>query len=222
MSLRLRFLVLALLLCGARTACAQYYYGPSYGSTDYPVHWYVMGGLSQPIGSNTNDILQTGWDFGFGVAFRQSGSPFALRVELNYASNNASRALLSEGAQQTGLQVTGGWADLWSLTVNGEARMPLGHGAYGYVVAGGGGYYTQLNITGYGNGYFCYPWWGYCYYGSGPVVASNNTTKFGWNAGLGVSFPLRNGSNMFVEARYNAIQLPQTLEYVPITVGWRF
>jgi opacity protein-like surface antigen len=220
MSTRLKFIALALLLFGSRSALAQYYYG---SPSDYPVHWYVMGGLSQPVGSNTNDILQSGWDVGFGVAFRQSGSPFALRLELNYASNNASRALLSQGAEQTGLQVTGGWADLWSLTANGEARVPLGvGGAYGYVVAGVGGYYTQLNIQGYGNGYFCYPWWGYCYYGTGPVVASNNTTKFGWNAGVGVGWPLRNGMNMFVEARYNAIQLPQTLEYIPITVGVRF
>ena len=216
-------LAAALILVPAAYAQGPYssYYGPYYSQDQLPWHGYVLGGFSQPVG-NANNVLQGGWDVGGGAIYRPSGSPLALRLELNYSSNNATDQTLSQGAQQTGLAVTGGWADLWSATVNAELRFPLGKGIYGYVVGGVGGYYTQLNIQGYGGyGYVC-SWWGGCYVGPGWGTVYNDTTKFGWNAGAGASFQLRNGMVMFVEARYNAVQLSQTLAYVPVTVGIRF
>lgn len=197
------------------------YYGPHYDDS-LPWHGYVLGGYSQPTG-NANNLLQGGWDIGGGALYRPAGSPLGLRLELNYSANNATNQTLAQGAQDTGLAVTGGWADLWSLTANAELRFPFGRGVYGYVVGGIGGYYAQINIQGYGYGYACYPWWPYCYAGTGYVTAYNDVTKFGWNAGAGVSWALRNGMTMFVEARYNQMQTsPQTLEYVPITIGVRF
>ena len=50
----------------------------------------------------------------------------------------------------------------------------------------------------------------------------HDVTKFGWNAGAGMSFALRSGMTLFVEARYNEIQTTQKFEYVPITVGLKF
>ena len=48
-------------------------------------------------------------------------------------------------------------------------------------------------------------------------------TKFGWNAGGGVSWLLRNGMTLFVEGRYNDMQTsPQAIEYVLINFGVRF
>jgi opacity protein-like surface antigen len=219
-----RYLCLAALGCLCLTPLAHaqhYYYAHPYNSDAYPWHGYVLGGFSQPTG-NSNNVLQGGWDVGGGVAFRPSGSPLALRLELNYSSNNATNETLNQSAQTTGLVVTGGWADLWSLTANAELRFPFGRGVYGYLIGGIGAYYAQLNIEGFANGYTCYPWWYSCYYGNGWVTAYNDVTKFGWNAGAGVSWPLRNGMLLFVEARYNAIQTSQTLAYVPVTIGVRF
>ena len=54
------------------------------------------------------------------------------------------------------------------------------------------------------------------------MVAQNDVTKFGWNAGAGVSFRLRGGTVLFVESRYNAVQTSQTFEFVPINIGVKF
>ncbi len=210
-----------LLVLVSPAAFAQYYAG-GYDPDGQPVRWHVMGGVSVPVGS-TSDILQTGGHVGVGVSFRQPRSPLALRIDLDYARNNATRQLQNEGSIDSGLQIDGGWADIVSLTANAELRVPLGPAMYGYVIGGVGGYYTRISLTEYGYGYVCSPWWNYCYIAGGDyIVDQHDTTKFGWNAGLGVAFRLGNGMQLFVEGRYNAIQFQQNLSYVPITVGLRF
>ena len=80
-----------------------------------------------------------------------------------------------------------------------------------------------MQLTEYGYGYVCNPWWGWCYTGTGnTVVASNSTTRFGWNGGVGMAFRLQ-GPTLFIEARYTRIETsPQPLEFVPVTIGLRF
>lgn len=204
---------LALLLLTAPRAYAQEY---------SPLRWYIMGGANVPL-SNTADILQTGYNFGFAVTWREPGRPVGVRFDFNYASNNATRELQNQGSQATGLNITGGWADIWSASVNLEAQHLFSPTTYGYLIGGIGAYYTQVQLTEYGYGYVCNPWWGYCYYGSGnAVVASNSTTRFGWNGGVGMAFRLQ-GPTLFIEARYTRIETsPQPLEFVPITIGLRF
>jgi opacity protein-like surface antigen len=221
MNFRPRLLALLALLAVIPAAHAQYY--GTYGAPEgRPVQFYAMGGFSQPIGY-TNSILQGGYDVGFGLALRQPDSPLALRLEINYANNNATHALIDQGSEDTNLQITGGWAETWSFTANGEYRVHMGPGVYGYVVGGIGAYYTQISLTQYGYGYVCDPWWGFCYFASGNViVAQHDDTKFGFNAGLGIAFRLRGTPQMFVEARYTEIETPQKFQYIPITFGVRF
>ena len=71
--------------------------------------------------------------------------------------------------------------------------MPLSDTAHGYGLLGIGAYhrYAERTQTALLGGCICDPWWGYCYPGVVPgqaIVASISTTKFGWNAGLGVEF----------------------------------
>jgi opacity protein-like surface antigen len=207
-------------LSAAPAAHAQFY---GYGNPDTnPVHWYMMAGASLPVGG-TSALVDTGWSIGGGVAFTQANSPFALRLEFNYADMNASRQLLTESSQGTGLQVTGGWSEVWTGTLNGEYRIPLSPGVWGYVVAGGGLYYNSLSLTEYGYGFVCNPWWNYCYTAVGNyVVDSHSTTKLGWNAGGGIAFRMQGGAQLFVEARYNQMELGHTFEFVPITIGIRY
>jgi len=204
---------LALLLAAAPRVHAQEY---------SPLRWYLMGGANVPL-SNTSDILQSGYNFGFEVTWREPGHPVGVRFDLNYTSNNATRELQNQGSAATGLNITGGWADIWSASVNLEAQHLFSRTTYGYVIAGVGAYYTQVQLTEYGYGYVCNPWWGYCYYGNGnAVVASTSTTRFGWNGGVGMAFRLQ-GPTLFIEARYTRIETsPQPLEFVPITIGLRF
>jgi len=206
-------LAMIALACGTGSAAAQ----------EAPVRWNVWAGLNQPVGP-TNDLLQGGgYVVGAGLSLTpQRGSPFSLRFDLDYNENRATRQVIDAGAEELGGYVFDGTTSSTSLTANAVYHVPLGQGVRGYVIGGVGAYYARVDLTqgGYGGGY-CNPFWGYCY-GYGPNYASASTTKFGWNAGLGVEFPLYRGQAWFIEARFNRIETPQPLEFVPITVGFRF
>jgi opacity protein-like surface antigen len=210
---RLALCIFAILLTAAPRAFSQEY---------SPLRWYIMGGANMPLG-NTGDILQSGYNVGLAVTWREPGHPLGVRLDFNYSANDATRALLNQGSAATGLNITGGWADIWSASLNLEAQHLFSSTSYGYLIGGIGAYYTQVQLTQYGYGYVCDPWWGYCYNGSGNVVvASNSSTKFGWNGGVGMAFRLQ-GPTLFIEARYTRIETsPQPLEFVPITIGLRF
>ena len=211
------FLALAL---GAAVARADYAY--------VPLHWHVTAGFSQPVGS-TSDLLQGGGSAvsgGFSFSPRRGG-PFDVRVDFNYADNKATRQLIDAGQQQTNYEIDSGRGTFTSLTVNGVYKVPLGTGVRVYGIAGAGVYHSDLSLTQrvLVGGTYCDFYWGYCYpgvAGGDLVVAANATTKFGWNAGLGVEFPLRFGQAWFIEARFNRIETAKPIEYVPITVGFRF
>ncbi|MGO9512703.1 MAG: hypothetical protein ACLP2F_03545 [Steroidobacteraceae bacterium] len=87
-----------------------------------------------------------------------------------------------------------------------------------------GGYSDTVGAT-FG-GYYCDPFVGFCGGGFGEVnVASHTVTKFGWNAGMGIDFPLGIGTSFFIEGRYNRIRVSNAstpIEFVPITIGLRF
>ena len=218
-------LALAALAAGfmVTPAQAQYYGYGSYNPETNPVHWSVFGGVSEPLG-NTSNLVQTGWNLGFGVTFTQPNNPFSLRLDFDYAYMNSTQQLLTSSSQGTGLQVSGGWSEVWTGTINAEYRVPFAPGIFGYLIAGGGLYYNSLSLTEYGYGYVCNPWWNYCYLGTGNVVTvSNSSTKFGWNAGLGVGYHLQGGASLFVEARYTWVDTSAVkFEYIPLVFGVRF
>jgi hypothetical protein len=210
---RLALSAFLFLLAAAPQAFAQEY---------SPLRWSLMGGANVSL-SNTSDLLQSGYNVGFALTWREPGHPLGVRFDFDYTSNNATRDLLNQGSAATGLNITGGWADIWSASMNLEAQHLFSSTTYGYLIGGVGAYYTQVQLTEYGYGYVCNPWWGYCYSGTGnPVVASTSTTRFGWNGGVGLAFRLQ-GPTLFIEARYTRIETsPQPLEFVPITIGLRF
>ncbi len=47
-------------------------------------------------------------------------------------------------------------------------------------------------------------------------------TRFGWNAGGGIAFPLKSGSSIFVEARYHSVQSADRFIFIPVSVGFVF
>jgi opacity protein-like surface antigen len=221
MSIRKMLYALGVLLAVATPAAyAQYSYSSNY---DSPMQWHVDLGMNIPVGSNS-DLLNTGWNFGFGVTFRQPGAPFGLRLDMNYFTNNVSAHGIYEAQGATKTDINGGWVDGWSITADGEYRLHFNDQVYGYAIAGIGGYYTSIQLTEVGVGYICNPWWYYCYYGTGnAVVVSNSATKFGWNAGIGIGFKLNGGASLFAEARWTWIDTSnQHLEYIPLVFGVRF
>jgi len=215
----------ALVILGALLAAA-----PAVKAQEYsPVRWSIYGGFNEPIG-NASSILNTGWNFGFGVTWREPGKPLGIRLDFDYASNNASSSFINTvnntqcGPGNTGLCINGGWASVWSASLDLEFQHLFTNTMYGYVLGGIGAYYTDFSLTEYGYGYVCNPWWYYCYPGVGNVVVANNSgTHFGWNAGAGVSFRLQGGSSLFLEARYTWVDTSnQKFEYIPVVFGIKF
>src|SRR5258708_11469906 len=157
------------------------------------VHWHVMGGYSEPLGT-TSDYLQGGYTFGGGFSVLPSAySPIDFRFDLNYSEHNASNRLINAGQQATNIQIDGGTGQFWSVTGNLVYRIPFAYGIRGYGIAGIGTYHSRVELTQvvpFGGGYYyCDPLSGFCdgpY--SDPVVAAPDVTKFGANAAIGAEF----------------------------------
>ena len=191
-----------------------------------PVRWQVMGGYSETVGS-TRDYLQGGYLLGGGVTIIPSRtSPLELRFDFDYSTHQATNYQLNLGQQAANIQVDNGTGSFWSGTANLVYHVPLAYGVRAYGIAGAGVYHARVELTQYdpyGGYYYCDPFSGFCDVGAGDtLVSSSGVTKFGWNAGAGVEFYLPYGRSWFIEARYHRISTGKPIEYVPVTVGYRF
>ncbi len=216
----------ALLLGAAAQAPAQNYVERYYGPEEH-VHWHIDTGYAATTGQIA-DALDGGWTIGGGFSWQPDfSSPFALRADLDYSRFEATRQLIgtNEAIDQT--EIDDGYGEIVDLAVDGEYRMPLSPYLTGFAVAGIGVAHRRIALTQTVpvGGYFCDPWFGYCEFGleaGDEVVASDNTTRFAWNAGLGLDFALSDGQTFFVEARFTRMQSSQPTDFVPIRVGLRF
>ena len=215
-----------LVLLGAWTqAPAQNYYERYYGPQEH-VHWHLDAGYAATTGRMA-EFLDNGWSIGGGLSWQPDfSSPLALRADLDYTRFNATRQLIAINQAVDQTQIDNGYGEIVDLAVDGEYKLPLSPHLTGYALAGIGIAHRRIALTqtvAVGD-YFCDPWFGYCEYGLVPgdiVVASDNTTRFAWNAGIGLDFDLRNGETFFVEARFTRMQTAQPTDFVPIRVGLR-
>ena len=203
------------------------YTGPSLGRVVSPWDWHANAGGALTMGTASN-YLNAGWTIGGGVSYRhQPQSRFALQLDLGYADFNASHRLVDLGQQKVQYSIDGGHGDVWSLTLAGRYTLPLTPRMNGYALLGIGGYHESLQLTetGITGGVVC-DYWGYCYVVAADgdiVVASKSLTKFGWNVGLGLEFPVRGGrSSWFIESRYHTVMGSKSIEYLPLQIGYRF
>jgi opacity protein-like surface antigen len=195
------------------------------------VHWHVMGGYSDTVGP-TADFLQGGYLLGGGFSVAPTPrSPLELRFDLTYSDHNATDHFINVGQQATNGAVDSGTGSFWSASGNLVYRIPINYAVRAYGIAGVGAYHERLELTQsflVDGGVFCDPFTGFCDGGflvGQTVVAAHDVTKFGWNAGAGLEFPLtyrNNGPAWFIEARYHRISTPMPTEYVPIVIGMRY
>jgi opacity protein-like surface antigen len=204
---------LALLGCAAPVFAQGYQY-----PAQRPLQWFIDGGASITEGT-TADFLNSGWSIGTGFTLRPvPGQPFMLRADLNYSRFSATNQLISLGQIANQTQVDYGYGQTVTAFLNGVLEAPVSPWMRFYVTGGVGLGYRRIELT--QNGFYCDPF--FCGGYGGNTVASQDTTHFAWNAGLGVDFALPAGQSWFVEARYERIETQEPTEYIPIRFGIRF
>lgn len=217
----------AFLLLGTWAEAPAQTYVERYYVPEQHVHWHIDTGYAPTTGS-ISTLLNGGWTVGGGLSWQPDfSSPLSLRTDLNYTRFNATRQLIgiNEAADQT--EIDDGYGEIVDLAVDGEYRLPLSPYLTAFGLAGVGVAHRRIALTQTVavGGYVCDYWFGYCDFGLVPgqeVIASDDTTHFEWNAGLGLEFALRGGESFFVEARFTRMQTSQPTDFVPIRVGLRF
>ena len=196
-------------------------------SADEPMLIQFNGGYVKTVGETSN-YLQGHWTLGTGLTFQPDWMDnLAFQVDLAYADFGVKHDLITLGQQNSQYRIDDGSGSVWSLTTAAKYTVPFSDGVHGYGLLGIGAYQRHVELTQtvlYG-GYYCDPWWGYCYPGlatGDAVVASTTTTKFGWNVGLGIEFPFEERGAWFIEARYHSIDTSHATEFMPIQIGIRF
>ena len=206
---------LALLGCGAPAFAQVYQYPPA-----RPLQWFIDGGASITQG-RTADFLDSGWSIGTGFTLRPvPGRPFMLRADLNYSRFSASNQLIALGQAVNQTPVDNGSGQTVTAFLNGVLEAPVSAWTRFYVTGGVGLGYRRIELT--QNGFLCDPFFCGSGVGSNAVVASDSTTRFAWNAGVGMNFALPAGQSWFVEARYERIETQEPTEFIPIRFGLRF
>jgi len=195
-----------------------------------PVVGHVSFGASLPQGS-AGDFLDDGWSLHGGATWFAPDRPMGLRLDLGLDWWDAKSSFLSQLDTDTitpGTQAPDdGDAQVWSGTVN-FLWEPETKGVVGFYLTGGLGlYYTSWDISeiGYGTGYWCDWWTGWCYptlVQGEYTIADASNWEWGYNAGLGVTFHLQSGAEIYLEAVYHWIQSDNSAEFMPVSVGFRW
>jgi opacity protein-like surface antigen len=220
MKTSVRLFAALLMACVGAPALAQVY-----AVQPLPVQWFINGGPSFPL-NTTADYLNSGWTLGGGFNVRQDPSqPVYLRTDFNFSRYNASSELISLGQASTATSINGGYGETFDAQVDAVFEQPLNAFARIYFMGGIGLAYRHIDRTQSGPT-ACNSFLGTC--GPGLVGSSTNSvqaydaTRFAWNVGAGLDFPLGGVQSWFVEARYERIDTAQPTEFLPIRFGFRF
>ena len=206
------------LLAGAGPLRAQGYPYPAYQG-QRPVQWDIHGGASITEGEAGRDF-NNGGTFGTGVTFHPQPGPFALRLEVNYARSSATDQFVTANENATNTPIDDGSMQTVTGFLDGVLAAPFGPWARFYASAGAGLGWRRIELT--QNGFRCDVFFCGSGFGRDVLIASQDDTRFAWNAGAGVDFLLPNGSSWFIEARYERIETQQPTELIPIRFGFRF
>ena len=179
-------------------------------------------------------IADDGWYLNGGVLYWPEDWAIGLKFDLGYTNTDIKQSVINAiNTELMGMgagSITGGDVTIWSGSANAVWGPDTDSAVGFYLTAGVGLDYVEGRITDNALVYYppiCDPWLWWCIPGGvGPgtiVVLSEHTTDFSWNWGVGVTFELSSGSQIFIEARYETVETsPQATEYIPIVVGYRW
>ncbi|HET7451442.1 MAG TPA: outer membrane beta-barrel protein [Thermoanaerobaculia bacterium] len=196
---------------GALVAAAMFAAASARAQGNRPVQFGISGGADFPV-SDQSDVYKTGWNGTALLAFNFGTSPFGLRVDGSYHEFRTKSDFEAEfGNGKT--RIVDGTFDV----VIGPRNMAVEP----YFLGGGGAYdmrFEGQDIT-TGNAF------------------KDTTTRFGWNVGGGIAFPLGppgTSSRIFIEARYTSVSVDvdrfsnsihtggTRFTFVPVNVGFVF
>ncbi len=189
----------------------------------------VGGGASLPS-SDLGDRFDTGWNLQADFTYHATPS---LGLQLGYGHHEFGAK--SDFFDLTALEATQKMDHLGLALVLGT---PRDRGLGGYLVAGGGLYFREVEVTRFEGSVtvpVCDPWLGFCYGSTVPVesiVGQRSNTDLGVNVGAGLTLKAGDDVTLFVEARFHQVwgdeyQTPTgsrkaNAQFFPITVGLRF
>ncbi len=187
-------------LCRVRVALFVFLAASALSAQGSPgVHLGVAGGAIFPT-ENARELYDVGYHASVMLNLNAPLSPIGLRLEGTYARANEKDLAGRSGNVQIGAGTVNLVLGPRTVTVKP------------YFVGGGGVYRVRFSET-------------------SELLSVRETqtqTRFGWNAGGGLSFPLGPSTTMFLEARYTRIDLKPNpfvrnhLTLVPVTLGFIF
>jgi hypothetical protein len=188
-----------------------------------PAHRFtfnVGGGPTAAIGTMHNR-LNTGWNFNAGGGLNVN-NPFAIVAEFGYNSFGLSNQSLAQ------LNVPGGNARIYSVTINPMIRFGYDNRIGGYVIGGGGWYRRTVEFTQPTTALvpFFDPWWGFFGQAQIPanqVIGSRTVDTGGANIGAGFTFGVARGAKFYSEVRYHWMNAgTHNTTILPVTFGVRW
>jgi len=198
---------------------------------DWFGHLGIGWGLAQgTFGDLVNDTVV----FDGGATYWPETWPVGLNLDAAYSNYDFSAETLRRINEEIDMvpgtdgDITGGDTNIWSINAN-LIWGPDTSGSVGFYLIGGVGLdFVEAKLTTVGT--VVYPpicgWWWCVPGGIGPgtlIVGSQSSTEFGFNAGIGVTFEMDSGSQIYIEARYKSTQTDiDSIERVPLVVGWRW
>jgi opacity protein-like surface antigen len=200
-------------------------------------NWFghLAGGWDVASGDFGNIVDDT-WTLSGGATWWPETSPVGLDIDLAWQDFDVSKDAIRRINEEIGTdpgndgEINNGDVSIWSLTTD-VIWSPNTQSKVGFYLVGGIGVYRlEGQLTSQGLVYYppiCDPWLWWCYpggVGPGTIIEERETaTEFGYNAGIGINFELASGSQVYVEAKYHAIQTDnRTTEYIPVQVGFRW
>ncbi len=205
--------------------------GSSVWAVDEPVVGHFSFGPSFPQGDATK-ALKDGWAIHGGATWFSPSKP-ALGLRLDFGidwydmKDEFLRGIDTNPDTEIIEPPDNGYGRAWSATAD-LMWNPRSKGKVGvYLVAGAGIYYTQawLSEYGYGTGYYCDPWWGYCYPYAGTaeyLLESQSNWEWGLNAGIGMTIKISERSELYLETVYHWIDTKNGAEILPVSLGFRW
>lgn len=195
---------------------------------------YIDGGYTFATGT-TSDFLDDDWTIGGGAMYWPSSWPAGIALDINYWRMDLSGQAIQDindaidSDPMNSGEITAGDFDNWQLGLNGIWSLGADDSSGFYLMGGVSWNSVTGTVTENGLVYYppiCDPWLWWCIPGGvGPgtfISGEQSSDEFGWNVGLGYSFPNTQGRG-YVELRYQRIEFENdSIEYIPLTIGYRW